>query len=48
MIQVDMVEQLEECMKMFGEDVSMLVKSPATKKVSEVREDSEQLSEKKG
>ena len=33
---------------MYSEDVSMLVKYPAAKKLFEVREYSEQLSEKKG
>ena len=46
-IQVDMVEQLEECIGMFGETVSMSVTSTATNKCFEVREDAEQLSEKK-
>ena len=30
-IQVDMVKQLEECIEIFGEDVSTLVTSPETK-----------------
>ena len=47
-IQVDMVEQLEECKEKFGEDVSTLVTSTETKEFFEVREDSEQLSDKKG
>ena len=33
---------------MFGEDVSTSVTSPATRKLLEVREDSKQLSKKKG
>ena len=33
---------------MFGEDVSTLVTYPATKKLFEVKENSKQLSEKKG
>ena len=48
MIQVDMVEKLEECIEMFGKDVSKSVTYPATKKLFEVREDSEKLSDKKG
>ena len=47
MIQVDMAKQLEECIGKFDEDVSTLVTSPATKKWFEVREYSEQLSDKK-
>ena len=47
-IQVDMVEHLEGFIGMFGEDFSTLVTSPITKKVFDVREDNEKLSEKKG
>ena len=47
-IQVDMVEQLEESIEMFFEEVSTLVTSTATNKLFEVWEDAEQLSEKKG
>ena len=47
MIQVDMVKRLEECMEIFGEDVSTLVTSPATKKFFEGREDAKQLSDKR-
>ena len=43
-----MVEKLEECIEMFGKDVSKSVTYPATKKLFEVREDSEKLSDKKG
>ena len=46
-IQVYMVKQLEECIESFGEDVSTLVTSPATKNLFEVREDVKQLSENK-
>ena len=31
MIQVDIVNQLEECIEMFGEDISALFTSPANK-----------------
>ena len=37
MIQFDTAEQLEECIDMFGEDVSALVIFPATKRLFEVR-----------
>ena len=47
-IQVDMVKQLEECITIFGEDFSTTFKSPATKKLFEVRKDSEKLLENKG
>ena len=47
MIQVGMVKQLEERIEIFGEDVSTSVTSPATNKLFEVREYSEQLSKKK-
>ena len=33
MAQVNMVEKLEDCIEMFGEDVSTLVTYPATKKL---------------
>ena len=46
-IQVNMVKKLEECIEMFGEDISTLITYPATKKLFEVREYAEQLSEKK-
>ena len=46
--QVNMDEQLEDCIEMFGADVSTLVTSLATKKVSEVREDVNQMSDNKG
>ena len=32
-LQVDMVKQLEECISMFGEDISTSVSSPATNKL---------------
>ena len=38
-IQIDMVEQLWKCMKMFVEDVSMPVMYPEEKVLFEVRED---------
>ena len=38
-IQIDMVEQLWKCMKMFVEDVSMPVMYPEEKLLFEVRED---------
>ena len=47
-IQVDMDKQLEECIYIFGEDVSASVTSPKTNKIFEVREDNKQLSDKKG
>ena len=47
-IQVDMVEQLEKSIEMFGEEVSTVVTSPAGKKFFEVWEDAKQLSENKG
>ena len=47
-IKVDMVKYLEDCIEMFGEDVIMLVTYPATKQFFEVKEDAEQMSEKKG
>ena len=37
---------MEECIEIFGEDVSTLVTSPATKKLFEVREYFEELSYK--
>ena len=43
-----MVEQLEECIEMFGEDVSALVKYLATKKLFKVSEYSKQRSDNKG
>ena len=46
-ILVDILENLEDCITMFGEDVSTSASSPATK-VSEVREYDKQLIEKKG
>ena len=33
-----MVEKMEECIESFGEDVSTLVTSPATKQFFEVKE----------
>ena len=42
-----MVKQFEDCITMFGEHFSASVSSPATKKVSDLREDSEQLFEEK-
>ena len=47
-ILVDMVKQLEEYTKMFGEYVNTPVSSSETKNLFEVREDSRQLSENKG
>ena len=47
-IQVDIVNQLDECIEMFDEDISTLVTFTTTMKSFEVREDAEQLSEKKG
>ena len=47
-IKVDMFEQLEDCIEMFGEDVNTSVTSQANKILSEVREYAKQLSEKKG
>ena len=38
-LQIDMVEQLWKCMKMFVEDVSMPVMYPEEKVLFEVRED---------
>ena len=46
-IQVDMIKQLEECIQIFGEDVSTLGTSPATQKLLELMEDAKQLSESK-
>ena len=46
-IQIDKVEQLEECIEFFGEDVTTSITSPATKKLFGVREDSKQLCENK-
>ena len=40
-IKVYMVKNMEDCIEMFGEEVSTLVTSPATKKFFKVREDSE-------
>ena len=47
-IQVNTVGQLEDCIEMFGKDVSTSVTYPETKKIFKVREDAEQLNEKKG
>ena len=47
-IQVDIVNQLDECIEMFDEDISTLVTFTTTMKSFEVREDAEQLSEKMG
>ena len=47
-IKDDMVKQLEECIEMFVDGVSMSVTSPATKKLFEVRKDAKTFSEKKG
>ena len=46
-IQVDIVNQLDECIEMFDEDISTLVTFTTTMKSFEVREDAEQLSEKR-
>ena len=43
-----MVEHLKDYIENFGEDVSALVTSTATKIIFEVREHSEKLSKKKG
>ena len=42
-----MVEQLEECKHFFGEDVSKLVTSLATKEFFKAREDEKNLIKKK-
>ena len=47
-IKVDMVEQLEDCIEMFGGDVSTSVTSQTNKILSEVREYAKQLSDNKG
>ena len=47
-IHLDMLEQLRECMKMFGEYVSTPVLYPETIFLSEVRFDAEKLIKKKG
>ena len=48
MLQIYMVKNLEDIIKMFGEDVSTLCTSTATRNFFEVREDYKQLSENKG
>ena len=47
-IHINMVEHLRGCLTIFGEYFITPVSSPATKKLFEVREDAEKLSEKKG
>ena len=46
-IQFSIVENLEECIEIFGEDVSTLVTYPATNIFFKVREDAKQLIDKK-